>query len=157
MDNLKINIEKSIWSNIYSCFDGENKAYIYLWISKKFRIVYVGQTNDRKGTFGRAYSHLESNGTLRQCFEDKFGLKLEEADDLILVSYLLPQTQEYLGSESSYREAIEYLVQKKLRDIRGDLIPRFDLISRVRYSDRVSSVQLEQYAGKIIENFINHY
>ena len=157
MNNSIFNFQKPMWSSIYSCFDGESKAYIYLWISKKYRVVYVGQTNDRKGTFGRAYSHLESNGTFRQRFEDKLGIKLEDAHDLILVSYLLPQTQDYIGTESSYREAIEYLVQNKLRDIRGSVEPRFDLISRVRYSDRISSIRLQLFADKIIENFRHNY
>ena len=157
MSDFVFNDCKSIWTQINYCFDGRNKAYVYLFISKKFRIVYVGQTNDRNGTFGRASNHIEDNGTLRQHFEDKFGLKLEEANDLVLISYLLPQTQEYIGAESSYREAVEYLVQKKLRDIRGSLEPRFDLISRVRYSDRVSSIKLQQFTDKIIENFIHNY
>ncbi len=110
-----------IWSLISTCFNGSDIAYIYLWISKKYKVIYVGQTNGKRGSFGRAFSHIQDGGTLRLQFEEKVGIKLEEADDLVLVSYPLPQQQEYMSIESSYREAIEYLVQIKLRDIRGKL------------------------------------
>lgn len=68
-----------IWSFISSAFDGKN-AFIYLWISKKWKVIYVGQTNDRKGSFGRAFSHIQNNGTLRMRFEEEVGIKLEAAD-----------------------------------------------------------------------------
>lgn len=146
-----------VWSLISTSFNGSNIAYIYLWISKKYKVIYVGQTNEKRGSFGRAFSHIQDRGTLRLRFEEKLGIKLEEADDLVLVSYPLPQQQEYIGIESSYREAIEYLVQIKLRDIRGKVEPKFNLISNIRCSDRVSNFSLEKYANEIVKDFQDNY
>ncbi|MBD3883281.1 hypothetical protein IFO70_16055 [Phormidium tenue FACHB-886] len=145
-----------IWSFISSAFDGTS-AFVYLWISKKWRVIYVGQTNDRKGSFGRAFSHIQDNGTLRTRFEEQVGTKLEAADDLILVSYPLPKEPEYTSEESSYREAIEYLVQIGLRDVRGEVKPKFNLISNVRTVERTSNPSLKRYADKIVKNFLEVY
>lgn len=90
-------------------------------------------------------------------FEEEVGIKLEAADDLILVSYPLPKEPEYTSEESSYREAIEYLVQIGLRDIRGKVKPRFRLISNVRTVERSSSAFLKRYADEIVENFLEVY
>jgi hypothetical protein len=146
-----------IWSLISSSFDGLGKAYIYLWISKKWRVIYVGQTNEKQGSFGRAYSHIQAQGTFRKRFEEELGIRIEEADDLILVSYPLPQQPEYIGVESSYREAVEYLVQIKLRDIRGSVEPKFKLISKVRYTDRASNLMTEELANEIVKDFKENY
>ena len=146
-----------IWTFISNCFDGAGTAYVYLWISKKWRVVYVGQTNNAIGTIGRAYGHLGSGGTLRYLFEDVVGVRLEEADDLFLVSYALPQEAEYIGEESSYREAIEYLVLYKLTFIRGQLEPTFKLISGNRYSSRASIPRVERYAEAIVNDFQANY
>jgi hypothetical protein len=94
---------------------------------------------------------------LRLRFEEAVGESLEKADDLFLVSYLLPQQAEFISEESSYREAVEYLVQIKLRDIRGDLVPNFNVISKVKYIDRASSLLLERYANEIVTNFKSNY
>lgn len=151
------NLGQPILSFVSSCFDGSTTAYLYLWISKKWKVIYVGQTNERRGSFGRAYSHVQDKGTFRQRFEEEVGINLEEANDLVLVSYPLPQKAEYIGVESSYREAVEYLVQIKLREIRGNLEPRFNLISKVRYSDRASSLLVKQYAQQIVQHFEYNY
>ncbi len=153
-----MNILKSpIWTFISSSFNGNSLAYVYLWISKKWKVVYVGQTNDMKGTLGRALAHVGVNGTLRTRFENEVGVKLEEANDLLLVSYPLPQSPEYIGIESSYREAIEYHVQAKLSDIRGNVNPRFKLISQVRYTARASNLIFEKYADEIVADFQEKY
>ncbi len=150
------NIRKPIWSLVSSAFDGTN-AFIYLWISKKCRVIYVGQTNDKRGSFGRAFGHIRDNGTLRTRFEEEVGIKLEAADDLILVSYPLPKEPKFTGEESSYREAIEYLVQINLRDIRGDVQPKFCLISNVRTMERASNISIKKYADEIINDFLINY
>jgi hypothetical protein len=150
------NPKQPIWSTISSAFDGTN-AFIYLWISKKWRVIYVGQTNDRRGSFGRAFSHIGDDGTFRRRFEEETGARLELADDLILVSYPLPREPEYTGVESSYREAVEYLVQIGLRDIRGVVYPKFSLISNVRTVGRSSSLFIGKYADAIVRDFLEAY
>jgi hypothetical protein len=151
------NLGTPIWSFISSCFDGATTAYIYLWISKKWQVIYVGQTSDRWGSFGRAYGHIQEQGTFRCRFEEIGIATLEEANDLVLVSYPLPQRPEFTGIESSYREAVEYLVQIGLRDIRGAVSPGFNLVSRVRATDRVSNSQIQRYAEEIVLDFQAKY
>lgn len=146
-----------IWTYISSTFDGFNIAYVYIWFSKKYRVVYVGQTNSIRGTFGRARNHIGKRGTLRYRFEDEIGEKLEAADDLVLASYALPQEPEYIGVETSYREAIEYLVQVNLLMTRGTFIPSFKLISKVRYSDRATNALIKNYAIEIVADFAANY
>ena len=146
-----------VWTNVSSIFDGVNSAYIYIWISKKYRLVYVGQTNALRGTLGRARNHIGKHGTLRFRFESTVGEKLEVADDLILASYTLPRLREYLGLESSYREAIEYLVQKGLLVARTGVTPSYKLISKVRYTDRASDVFVRDYAREIVNDFKVNY
>lgn len=147
----------SVKTNISNIFDGINTAYIYLWLSKNWRVVYVGQTNDVKGTLGRACGHVATDGSLRRNFENEIGIPLEQADDLLLISYSLPKSPEYLSLETSYREAVEYLVQVKLFQIRGNLSPPFRLISKVRPNDRVTEISINEYANAIVEDFQQSY
>jgi hypothetical protein len=150
------NLNPPIQSVISSSFDG-SQAFLYLWISKKWKVVYVGQTNDKRGSFGRAFSHVSTNGTLRLRFEEEVGVKLEFADDLVLLSFPLPQDPVYTSEESSYREAIEYLVQIGLRNIRGSVKPKFLLISNVRFMERASNLSIQGYANEIIRGFLETY
>ena len=150
-------VRTPIWTYISTCFDGAGTAYVYLWISKKWQVVYVGQTNNVIGTIGRACGHLVPGGTLRYRFEEEVGVRLEEADDLFLVSYALPQEPEYTGEESSYREAIEYQVLYKLTFIRGQLRPTFKLISENRYNGRAANPLIEKYAEAIVSDFQTNY
>lgn len=90
-------------------------------------------------------------------FEDEVGLRLERATDLILLSYPLPQTAEFTGAESSYREAVEYLVQIGLRDIRGKVRPPLILISNIRTTPLSSSKNLAELASAIVSSFQETY
>lgn len=153
----RVNYELPIISNISHCYDGQDKAYIYIWYSKQYKVLYIGQTNDANGTLGRAISHIKKNGTLRVRFEDHTGENLEKAEDLTLISFRLPQSQEFISIETSYREAVEYLVQSKLQKIRGTLNPVLKVISNVRYSDRIAEPLVKKVAEYIIDCFITSY
>lgn len=132
-------------------------AYIYIWYSKKAQCVYVGQTNERHGVLGRARSHIGSSGTLRTRVEEKIGSMIEEYDDWVLLSYKLPAKKNYISSESSYRLAVEYLVQTKIIEIRGDIEPPIKLVSNVTYSDYCNQPRVINLANEIIEEFISSY
>ncbi len=147
----------SIWSYISSSFDGKHIAYIYIWFSKKWEFAYVGQTNNQYGSLGRAWQHIQTGGTLRLRFEENLGVRLEEANDLTLVSFQLPSKKEFTGIESSYREAVEYLVQIKLIEKRATLQPIFRLLSRVRANNRVSNSSIEKIANTIVSDFVVNY
>ena len=138
-------------------FNGANRSYIYFWVSKQARVVYVGQTADRVGTYGRGYGHLQPDGTLRCRVEDITGHPLEVYDDLLLVSYRLPETPEYIGLESSYREAVEYLVHTQLLLERGRVSPVFRVIANIRANGRVEQHTVRQLAANITSDFLRNY
>lgn len=142
---------------ISSIFVGTSQAYIYIWISKIHKVIYVGMTNARVGTLGRSSSHLNHKGTLRKNFEDLRGYSIDLTNDFKLLSFPLPQKKEYISVERSYREAIEYLVQKNLIVLRGTLISNMDIISWVRPSPRMGNSEVKSIANSIIAQFSAAY
>jgi len=114
-------------------------------------------TNGRVGTLGRASQHLDVRGTLRTNFINNFGYSIDLIDDLKLLSFKLPVKKEYTSVERSYREAIEYLVQKQLQILRGNFIPTFDVISTVRISPRINNSLVKKSARRIVDQFVNVY
>lgn len=146
-----------ICSKISTIYDGSDKSYIYLWVSKGHRFLYVGETNERRGTFGRARSHIGSLGTLRKQVEVKLGERLETVDDLNLLSFILPQEPKFTGIESTYRESVEYLVQVKLIERRVQCNPPFKIISTVRPFSRTTEASIQKIAEEIVEGFLSVY
>lgn len=142
---------------VSNIFYGNNRAFIYIWLSKSEKLVYVGQTNDRFGTWGRSFGHIQPQGTLRMRCEKHLGIDIDFVEDLILFSYLLPQTIEFTGEETSFRLAVEYLVQIGLQEKRKDLIPTFRVISNVSISDRTTNRAVKRLAEAIVANFVESY
>lgn len=138
---------------VSSIFVGLNRSYIYIWVSKSHKILYVGMTNGRIGTLGRASQHLDHRGTLRANFLTNVGYQIDHTNDLILLSFRLPATKNFTTTERSYREAVEYLVQKELLLLRGTLTPSYDIISWVRVSSRVGNGVVIKTAKKIVDDF----
>ena len=143
---------KTIISN--KIFDN-NSAYIYIWFSKQYKVVYVGMTNNRVGTLGRATQHLDVNGTFRKRFEEYHGCSINLSDDLTMFSFLLPQDKKFTTVEKSYREAIEYLVQKDLTTKKAQLKYSFEIVSWVRESPRISNKVVQDIAIQIVQEFSN--
>jgi hypothetical protein len=146
-----------VCSYISNIFDGKNKSYIYIWVSKKLKCVYIGETNEKRGTFGRARSHIGSKGTLRLRVEERLGERLETGDDFTLLTFQLPKEDKYTGIESSYRESVEYLVQKMLIESRGSYTPTFKLISNVRTFNRTQEASVNRIAEDIVDGFSKVY
>ncbi|MEM6734565.1 MAG: hypothetical protein AAF620_00725 [Bacteroidota bacterium] len=146
-----------IKTEIGNSFDGHNKAYVYIWLSKREQVVYVGMTNSYLGTLGRAYSHFSRKGQLRQRFIELKGYYINVSEDFTLFSFLLPQKREYIGVEKSYREAVEYLVQKRLQINRSRVNPSYDVISWVRISPRTSNSEVIRISDDIVSKFLAHY
>jgi hypothetical protein len=138
---------------ISTIFKGSDQAYIYVWVSKVEKFIYVGQTNERFGTFGRAFSHIQSDGTLRTRCLERVGLRLEIVTDLYLLSFPLPNTREFISSESSFRIAVEYLVQIGLHDAKMELFPSFQIISNISTSAYVTNQLVKNTASYIINSF----
>lgn len=146
-----------IKTTINNCFDGHNQSFIYIWMSKTEQIVYVGMTNSFSGTIGRAGSHFSKQGSLRKRFLEKKGYYINVTDDLLLYSFPLPQKKIYTSKEKSYREAIEYNVQKKLIIKRTSVKPSFDVISWVRSSPRTSNFEVVKISNDIVTEFLMDY
>ena len=141
---------------ISTCFDGA-RAYVYLWLSKRYRVLYVGQTYGGQGALGRAAQHVSPDGTFRMRFEEEVGLPLEHANDLMLLSFDLPSERIYLTSASTYRESVEYLVQVGLWDARASCSPPFTIISNTRTSPRASETAVQRVAEQIVATFVRSY
>lgn len=147
-----------IQTNIYNIHNGIGVAYIYIWISKNFAVVYVGMTNNSAGPIGRANGHFNSRGTFRKRFIEKKGIGIEKVEDMILLSFPLPTKRIYISEESSYRESVEYLVQKKLQMIRGSLLPSYDVVSwHDRFPRRTGNTEVNKIATTIVGEFKSIY
>ena len=142
---------------VSSIFIGSNTSYIYIWVSKSHKVIYVGMTNGRIGTLGRASQHLDKRGTLRTNFINNSGYSIDLTDDFKLLSFKLPQKKEYNSVERSYREAVEFLVQKQLQILRGTFSPTFDIISNVRPSPRMGNSLVKKSARRIVDQFVAIY
>ena len=147
-----------IQTNVYNIHNGIGIAYIYIWVSKIFTVVYVGMTNNSAGPIGRASGHFSSRGTLRKRFIEKKGVGVENVEDMILLSFPLPKKHLYISEESSYRESVEYLVQKELQLLRGRLSPSYEVVSwHERFPRRTSNSEVKKIASEIIGNFKSIY
>lgn len=142
---------------ISTIYNGKSQAYIYIWVSKTEKLVYVGQTNEKYGSYGRGYSHIQSNGTLRSRCSERIGLRLEQISDLHLFSYQLPIESEFISIESSFRLATEYLVQSKLYEKRKAVSPTFQIISNITTNERTGSSRVKNLADSIVNDFLESY
>ncbi|WP_439484106.1 GIY-YIG nuclease family protein [Cyclobacterium plantarum] len=147
-----------IQTNIYNTHNGIGVAYIYIWVSKTFSILYVGMTNNSAGPIGRASGHFNSRGTFRKRFIEEKGIGIEKVEDMILLSFPLPKRQLFISVESSYRESVEYLVQKELQLLRGKLNPSYDVVSwHERFPRRTANSEVKEIASEIVASFESVY
>jgi len=147
-----------IQSNIYNTHNGIDTAYIYIWVSKTFAVIYIGMTNTSSGPIGRANGHFNSKGTFRKRFLQEKGIGVENVSDMILLSFPLPKKREYFSEESSYRESVEYLVSKELQLQRGALAPSYDIVSwHDRFPRRTTNSEVIQLAADIVNEFSISY
>jgi hypothetical protein len=147
-----------IHSNIYNTHNGINTAYIYIWVSKTFAVIYIGMTNTSSGPIGRAHGHFNSKGTFRKRFLQEKGIGVENVLDMVLLSFPLPKKMEYISEESSYRESVEYLVSKELQLQRGILIPSYDIVSwHDRFPRRTINSEVIKLARDIAHEFSTSY
>lgn len=141
----------------YIGFKGRLEAYIYIWFSKKEKLVYVGQTNNYQGVIGRALQHIEpETGTLYKRVED-FGYKLTDIEDFVLLSYPLPREKAYLSSDTSYRISVEYLVQKGLIASKIKSKTPYKLISNVTAGQYTDLKSVQNISKEIINDFMEIY
>lgn len=147
---------QSFQSKIYDIFNG-TYAYIYIWVSKTKKTVYVGQTNASGGVYKRGAEHLSRGGTLRERFYFSIGENLENVTDWQLLSFRLPNIKKFTSAESSFRLAVEYYVQSRLHEKRGNFFPPFKIISRVTYNDYCSKTEVITIGENILLQFEKYY
>ena len=145
-----------IVTKISNSFDS-SCSYIYIWVSKNLQCIYVGQTSGNGGVVSRSSGHVRKKGTLRTRVYERCGMQIESANDWNVLSFVLPKKKIFTGVASSHREAIEYLVQTKLNEIRADTKPPFEIVSNVNYSDYCDHHEINILANNIIKKFINFY
>lgn len=147
-----------IKTEIYNIHNGIDTSYIYIWLSKEYSVVYIGMTNNSSGPIGRANGHFNARGTFRKRFIQERGIGVENVSDMILLSFPLPKKLLYTTKESSYRESIEYLVQKDLQIIRGKLSPSYDVVSwHDRFPRRTANSEVIKIAREIVREFVSSY
>ncbi len=147
-----------IQTNVFNVHNGIDTAYIYIWVSKIFAVLYIGMTNNSSGPIGRAHGHFNSKGTFRKRFLQEKGIGIEKVADMILLSFPLPKKRIYLTLESSYRESVEYLVMKELQLKRGTLMPSYDIISwHDRFPRRTTNSEVKKIAIDIVSKFVLSY
>lgn len=138
-------------------YKGSVEAYIYIWFSKQFALVYVGETNNINGVVGRACQHVKSGtGTLYNRLYDK-GYDINDIDDLMLLSYPLPREKRFLSEETSYRISVEYLVQRKLIEERLNCNKPYVIVSNVTPGPHTGLVKIQKIAEQIVADFVETY
>ena len=143
--------------SFYIGYKGRREAYIYIWFSKEYKVVYVGETNNVNGVVGRANQHVSmGKGTLYNCLNEK-GYDLYELNDLLLLSYSLPSEKIFLSEETAYRISVEYLVQYYLQLLRKETDEPYQLISHVLPGPFVEHERMKNIAKKISDDFIELY
>ena len=133
------------------------RPYVYLGFSCAEHIVYVGQTIDKRGFMGRWIDHLSRGADSSFCarlaeYDEK---AFDRITDLRILAWDLGDDPNFHTLETSHREAVEFLVQKDLRNARLD--PWLKPISTVRFSPAVNRDFVKEKASEIVDEFKAHY
>ena len=137
-------------------FVGRDLAYIYILCSKKFHVLYVGQTNDRGGVLSRLGAHLADRGTFRDRLMDR-EIEVEDIDDLQVFAFALPNAAEYLSASQTYREGVEYCVQTRLLSVGGKWAPYFRIVSTIRAPRTTDLQEIKDLAQWICDTLYSLY
>lgn len=152
-------------NSMYIGYNGKKEAYIYIWFSKKYKLVYVGETNNKYGVLGRGIQHLknegeedseEEKGTLYKRVYEK-GYDIYEINDFMLLSYSLPREKRFLTKESSWRISVEFLVQHMLIEKRINVKQPYQLISSVQPGQFIDVKYANEIAESIVDDFLSIY
>lgn len=131
-------------------------GYIYIWLSLSNRLIYVGETCSAHGVVGRARQHVSEVGTLNSKLSDN-GYEMGKIEDFYLFSFELPNTWEYTNEETTYRCAVEYLVQIECQTrFQLEIGIDFYLVSHVDYNQKCSTPQNKLIAQHIIAELIDN-
>ena len=143
--------------SLYIGYKGRKEAYIYIWFSKEYRFVYVGETANTHGVIGRANQHVEiGEGTLYSRVYDE-GYELDDINDFVLLSYSLPRERRFLSDDSGFRTSVEYLIQQKLIEARKNVSDPYKCISNVSTGPYLNLEYIRRLAERIKDDLIDVY
>lgn len=141
-------------------FCGVGEPLLYIGFSKTLTVCYVGETISRRGILGRWCAHLGSapgGDTFIQRLNDVEPDRLSDLVDLTVLYWVLDERR-FGTSEASCRLGVEYLVQRRLREINGvDLQPALRLVANVRSNSTVRLDFVQAAARRICEDFAQSY
>jgi hypothetical protein len=139
-------------------FVGTRRGVVYVGCSKQARIAYVGQTAGERGVLARWSDHLGSSSSSfwRRVLE-RGDCDVDSITDLEVFAAELGEDAQWNSIEASHREAVEYLVQRGLRLVSGDLVPYLRVISHVRANETCSLESVRQKAEVVLDAFLTWY
>lgn len=110
-----------------------SRPAIYFIFSKVHRYLYIGQTYDKGGVLSRLRHHLcdEDNSSFLRRLEEDIGEPRDSLRDLYVACYFLKGKQ-FWSYETSYREGVEFCVQKLVYERQAGFSQCFKVISFVR-------------------------
>lgn len=136
--------------SIGRAFVGRDLAHIYVLCSKEFNVLYVGQTNARGGVFTRLGGHLDRGGTFRKHLIRVLDLEIEDVSDLQVWGFALPSVPRFFSEDETFREGVEFRVQKRLQSVRASWSPYFQVISHVTAPETTEFPEVIALADQIV-------
>lgn len=129
---------------------GHDLAYIYVAVSKRNHVMYVGQTNQCGGPLRRFGQHIGSgaNATFRHNLWKYDGTDIEDLDDLELYALALPNEPPYISMDRSCREGVEYLLQKRLQSEGARWKPYFDVVSEITAPSTTTLPEVQELSNQ---------
>ncbi len=133
---------------------------LYVGFSKALTVCYVGETISRRGILARWCQHLgaaQGGDTFVQRLEDVEPDRLTDLADLTVLYWVLDEGR-FGTTEASCRRGVEYLVQRRLREINGvDLRPALRFVANVQPNPTVRLDFVQTAARLICDEFAQSY
>ena len=133
---------------------------LYIGFSKALTVCYVGETIAQRGILARWCAHLgaaRGGDTFVQRLDDVEPDRLSDLVDLTVLYWVLDKRL-FGTTESSCRRGVEYLVQRRLREINGvDLRPALRLVANVKPNPTVRLDFVREAARLICDDFAQSY
>lgn len=105
-------------ASIYHSSIGKLSGFIYGVYSPQFNCVYIGETVKRHGALARLAEHLSSDedfNTLQKKICKYKGFEEVNLEQIEFAAVPLSRRPEFTGYARDYREAVETLVQSRIR------------------------------------------
>ena len=143
-----------------AAFQNRAEPLLYIGFSRSAGLCYVGETISRQGILGRWCQHIGAaagSDTFAQRVRDIAEDGLNNVCDLTILYWTL-DVRLFGSSERSCRLGLEYLVQRRMRELTGvELIPALRLIANVQTNPTVSLDFVKAAADFICDDFTQAY